>query len=264
MVSRKHAKIVGADGKFIITDLGSTNGTFVNGEKIRRADIMRTDRILIGTSIIKVIAASEMTAGTKDPVELRQAMEEIAESANETATMSGDLEDVPVPDLLQLFATNKKSGILTITGENKGKLYIKEGQLRFAVVGGDNGMPPMKAICRMVGWDRGAFTLDDWDGREDFDVAFEESTESLLMEAMRQHDELRKIGAEMPEPDDVLAWCLPMVPKLSDLDGSHLDALQLVLNFNTYKAIVEKAPGTDFEIISRVHSLLRDGYLETE
>ena len=34
MVSRKHAKITTAGEQIVIQDLGSTNGTFVNGEKI--------------------------------------------------------------------------------------------------------------------------------------------------------------------------------------------------------------------------------------
>ena len=38
-----------------IQDLGSTNGTFVNGEKVRKAELKDGDRILIGTSIIKII-----------------------------------------------------------------------------------------------------------------------------------------------------------------------------------------------------------------
>ena len=35
MVSRKHAKITTDDHVVTIQDLGSTNGTFVNGEKVR-------------------------------------------------------------------------------------------------------------------------------------------------------------------------------------------------------------------------------------
>ncbi|RME23243.1 MAG: FHA domain-containing protein, partial [Deltaproteobacteria bacterium] len=56
MVSRKHAKISTTSGKIILQDLGSTNGTFVNGEKIRRARLKEGDRILIGTSILKLVA----------------------------------------------------------------------------------------------------------------------------------------------------------------------------------------------------------------
>src|SRR5438477_4439 len=56
MVSRKHAQLTLAAGRITIADLGSTNGTFVNGEKVRRAQLKEGDRILIGTSIVKLVA----------------------------------------------------------------------------------------------------------------------------------------------------------------------------------------------------------------
>jgi len=50
MVSRRHAKISSTDGDVYIQDMGSTNGTFVNGEKIAgRAQLHEGDRILVGT-----------------------------------------------------------------------------------------------------------------------------------------------------------------------------------------------------------------------
>jgi pSer/pThr/pTyr-binding forkhead associated (FHA) protein len=45
MVSRKHAKIALQSGKVTISDLGSTNGTFVNGEKVKQARLKEGDRI---------------------------------------------------------------------------------------------------------------------------------------------------------------------------------------------------------------------------
>ena len=45
---------------------GSTNGTFVNGEKIRKADLKDGDRILIGTSIIKIVAVDGEQTGQHD------------------------------------------------------------------------------------------------------------------------------------------------------------------------------------------------------
>jgi pSer/pThr/pTyr-binding forkhead associated (FHA) protein len=56
MVARRHAKIGVRDGIIHIEDLGSTNGTFVNGERITRATLKPKDRILIGTSVMSVIA----------------------------------------------------------------------------------------------------------------------------------------------------------------------------------------------------------------
>ena len=57
MVSRKHAKISVDTEQVTIQDLGSTNGTFVNGERVKRATLNDGDRVLIGTSIIKLVTS---------------------------------------------------------------------------------------------------------------------------------------------------------------------------------------------------------------
>src|SRR2546428_14083542 len=49
MVSRKHAKIAMSGDQVFIQDLGSTNGTFVNGEKVKRTRLKEGDRFTIGT-----------------------------------------------------------------------------------------------------------------------------------------------------------------------------------------------------------------------
>lgn len=55
MVSRRHARIVFQGDEIFIEDMNSTNGTFVNGEKIRRSRLREGDRVLVGTSILKVV-----------------------------------------------------------------------------------------------------------------------------------------------------------------------------------------------------------------
>lgn len=54
-VSRRHARIaIGQDGKAELFDLGSTNGTFVNGAAVERRVLQDGDRIAIGeTTILK-------------------------------------------------------------------------------------------------------------------------------------------------------------------------------------------------------------------
>jgi hypothetical protein len=49
-VSRKHAGIRKADGAYELADLGSTNGVYVNGEKVARRKLEVGDVIRVGTT----------------------------------------------------------------------------------------------------------------------------------------------------------------------------------------------------------------------
>jgi len=69
---------------------------------------------------------------------------------------------------------------------------------------------------------------------------------------------------ELPPPDAKLILCTPMVPKLADLKPGELETLQMVLNFNRVKAVIDKTNGTDHEAIVNLHKLLKEGYIEVE
>jgi Protein of unknown function (DUF3662)/Inner membrane component of T3SS, cytoplasmic domain len=51
--SRKHAQLKLRDGTWAITDLGSTNGTRLNGHTIQSRELADGDRITIGTTVIE-------------------------------------------------------------------------------------------------------------------------------------------------------------------------------------------------------------------
>ena len=54
-VSKYHSRIVAKDGKFIIVDMKSTNGTFVNGKKIAAPQVLKpADQVSIGDYILNV------------------------------------------------------------------------------------------------------------------------------------------------------------------------------------------------------------------
>src|SRR6202041_2591250 len=93
MVSRKHARIAMQSDQIWIEDLGSTNGTFVNGEKIKRARLKEGDRVLIGTSILKLIAGE----GAQDNTDAKMQLENVAAArkGSQQRTMSGSIEEVP-------------------------------------------------------------------------------------------------------------------------------------------------------------------------
>ncbi|MAX39101.1 SpoIIE family protein phosphatase [Gimesia sp.] len=54
MVSRRHAQVVGSGDEFFVEDLGSGNGTFVNGKKIEgRTRLAHDDRIKVGPILFR-------------------------------------------------------------------------------------------------------------------------------------------------------------------------------------------------------------------
>ena len=57
-MSRAHAAI-GYDGsRFFVQDLGSTNGTRLNGDRAERAELTTGDRILLGKLLLEVVLPS--------------------------------------------------------------------------------------------------------------------------------------------------------------------------------------------------------------
>ena len=54
LVSRLHCRLTAGDEKLEVQDLSSTNGTFVNGKRVARAQIASGDRLRVGRIELKV------------------------------------------------------------------------------------------------------------------------------------------------------------------------------------------------------------------
>jgi two-component system cell cycle response regulator len=51
-ISRRHARLTVEKGSVVVEDLGSTNGTFVNGEAVDKVTLVDGDKIQVGTTTI--------------------------------------------------------------------------------------------------------------------------------------------------------------------------------------------------------------------
>jgi pSer/pThr/pTyr-binding forkhead associated (FHA) protein len=267
MVSRRHATILMKGGSVWIEDLGSTNGTFVNGEKIAKAQLKEGDRILIGTSILKVVSVG---AGEPDS---RRSLESVAVRRvtarqrnlpeNEAPRMTGNLEEIPLPDLMQLFGSSRKSGVLVIRTDSRiGRIFLAEGKVRYALIEGQTELPPTKAVYRMLDWRRGMFELDPPDPRP-FEHAVELSVQEVLMEGYRQQDEFNNLRERLPPLDQRLTLKTPLVAPLHELEPTHLDVLQLALNTPSIEGLLDRSPVSDLETVQIVLDLMRRGYLQS-
>jgi transcriptional regulator with GAF, ATPase, and Fis domain len=52
LMSRRHCEVQTLDGSFVLHDLGSSNGTFVNGIPVRERSLNHGDRIRVGDSVL--------------------------------------------------------------------------------------------------------------------------------------------------------------------------------------------------------------------
>jgi pSer/pThr/pTyr-binding forkhead associated (FHA) protein len=261
MVSRRHAKITVSGDEVTIQDLGSTNGTFVNGERIKSARLVEGDRILIGTSILTLVSAN----GGATEVESKDLSEISAERrTSQVRTMSGTIEEVPLPDLLQLFSTNKKSGVVVVKSDpHVGRIYLRKGQIFYATIDERTDVAPLKSLYRMLGWERGAFDLTPPDERT-FADEIQLGTEAMLMEGMRQLDEMRRYQLVISQPDTRLSIAGPLVPPLRDLQPKELDVLQLVWNYGQVDTVLDRSAATDAETTAILVRLIEKDYLRID
>jgi pSer/pThr/pTyr-binding forkhead associated (FHA) protein len=265
MVSRRHAVIKMQGGTISIEDLGSTNGTFVNGEKIQRATLREGDRILIGISILKVVAIAfddsqvrvDVGGAARRPAPTVQQRTQVGEAPR----MTGNIEEIPLPDLLQLFGTSRKNGVLVIRTETlTGRVYLSQGLVAFAEIDGMPQLSAPKAIYRMLAWQTGVFELEPPSTKEIVEP-WNASVQEVLMEGFRQQDELNALLDELPPLEQRLILRTPLEAPLHELEPTHLDVLQLALNSPSIAALFDRTNATDLQTAEIIKNLIQRGYL---
>ncbi len=111
-VSKMHCVIVKTDGLLLLRDLGSTNGTRVNGQRVRRAALLPNDQLNIATYKFRVqfgpdvpipsAAAAEEHTQQLDAAEvadlLRKAKQKALEDSSDELSPR-PLQPNPLPDV---------------------------------------------------------------------------------------------------------------------------------------------------------------------
>jgi len=70
-VSRRHAEMLRANGTFTLKDLDSSNGTYVNGKKVRSHELANGDEVQLGSTMMLFTSlADESTGGAADRIDI--------------------------------------------------------------------------------------------------------------------------------------------------------------------------------------------------
>ena len=257
MVSRRHAVFRVAGGELTIEDAGSTNGTFVNGDKIRKRSLQEGDRVLIGTTILKVVF-SRLPLGTKPPPPKSRPNDDM--QTTDRSGMTGRLEEVGVPELLEMFGSARQRVILELESPRGNALvWIAGGRVLDCEVRELPGAPAAKCIGRALGFESGSFAVRPYHAPDDarLDAAIPE----LLVDGLFKLDESTVLRQRLPADDELLALAKPMVPSLNALDERDLEMLQRAHNLGVVQAILDDSPETDLETCRRLLALVERGYL---
>ncbi len=280
MVSRRHAKIATYHGQIVLQDLKSTNGTFVNG------------KVLVGTSIMELVllegsgslvprdsAVHSVDVPNPDLATVGSMPAQRIEGARVTIDraegMSGRFpdDDITLADMIELFVGSGRTGVLMVTETSgqEGRIFFRKGTIYYATLavpsrGGEAppDLGPEKALFRLLSWPSGEFRMDLVDPPPAFDNELEADSRSLLVEAMRQYDELKRYEEHLPTREQRLLLDLPLQPALSALSAEALDTMQLVINHADVGLVLDHSQASDLETWQDLLYLIQNGYLLVE
>lgn len=178
-----------------------------------------------------------------------------AELADARTEVEGDLQQMGLPDLLQVFAMNQKDGVLALSHLNrKGYIYLRAGQPINARLGSVNGI---KAFFRLLHWSQGVFCFTP--GLPQTEPLIQQSTDQLLIEGMRQNDEMRAQMSTFPAAEVLLELAVPADRLPEGLRPATLELLRHLGERPRVGDIVDANPQSDYEVLQVLRDLLDKG-----
>ena len=123
LASRRHARFERDEVGFYIRDLESTNGTFVNGQRIQGTHLLRNnDEVWVGDTVIVFRDPEATMKGTPPPVARQRVLAPQEELRVDTKAKEVVLRGLPLDPPL----TAKEFQLLDLLYQHKGEVLSKE------------------------------------------------------------------------------------------------------------------------------------------
>lgn len=185
-VSRRHAEIVYDGDGYLLRDLGSRNGTYLNGERVEGTARLRSgDKIEIGPSAVTFCQLDSVDGPALDASAAHDAPTIYFERPNGGDAFQGNLAEIPAFAVFQVLEMGSKTGTLEITAAGE------VSRIWFA-----SGAPIHAETEKHVGADAALSLMNASQGEFRFEsqpvtvtTTIQASITELLLEACRLADE---------------------------------------------------------------------------
>ena len=132
-VSRRHARVVKVDNEYMAVDLGSANGTRVNGQRISKPTQLEDgDRLQVGVFILRFVSGTGQTVLTTAPVKVREEDQGGVER-HVVLRVSAQADDVAADERGLAAAMAKRLEFLTRLGSALSERYDQPALLDFVL-----------------------------------------------------------------------------------------------------------------------------------
>jgi hypothetical protein len=184
--SRRHAAVARRGDDVFVRDLGSTNGTLVNGAKIVGERALEPgDRIEVGGVVVTFCRLDANFAGLDSTPPDRTVISFGPASAPTASALRGDLAKIPMFAVLQMLEMGGQSGCLIVEGlDGECAVWLANGRLVHAETAKASGMDAALEIAQT---DAGRFEFAP--GSPAPEQSLNASMTEVILEASRLLDE---------------------------------------------------------------------------
>jgi hypothetical protein len=177
--------------------------------------------------------------------------------------VDGQLAQLPLVDLLQLFHVGRKTGTVEVVrplpgGRRQvGRVLLRAGDVVGASVGAVEGE---KALFRLLAWDRGSFSFRP--EKIEGDATIHTPTRALLREGQRQLREWERLAVELPPLSASVTLKVPRSALPNVIHPLTQEVLVVLELSSRVQDVVDHCSFPDYQVLRTLHTLVRRGMVE--